>query len=350
MAIEISLSSVPSNQIKIHLNKNGRLHVSGQDYQVKLASGEQQLLSKTQRKNLKIFFADFFKEKTIDLTKGEFEKFSISINENEKFEINITQKDDITGDLEHLEFTTKHIALKSLFDQLETNSTSNTPQLELSHIKESSLLHNIGKIFTAFVNIIFGKSSPLNKEIVHEFREIVGNLPKYLQKGILRQLENASKYERNLFNFLRERIDMTGLDEKQLFFHILTGAYIIMDDGGETYEAWSKFETKRSRISSHVSDATQFAIEGVLARECLFSRKQLIDEEGVSRTVSWFQFERYPAKLGYYLPHLWTYILYKVSGKNQGPMGSSAYSENNNPLVLKLKPKSSPIPQLSPPL
>ncbi len=211
--------------------------------------------------------------------------------------------------------------------------------LEFSRFKKNSLIQSITQLFSNFISLLFGKSTPLTQETIQKFEEIVQSLPIDFQQRIFRQLKNISTDEQTIFQFLRTEIDMTGLNEQEIMSQILLGAYIIIDDKGQTYETWSKLKSCQPRFSSHAADDKQYAIRGSLVKECLFSRKQIKDEKENSRTVTWFQLERYPVNFKYFMAHLWTYILYKRSGQNQGPYGSSLHSEHCHPFILKVRSK-----------
>ena len=53
------------------------------------------------------------------------------------------------------------------------------------------------------------------------------------------------------------------------------------------------------------------------------------------RNNTWFQMERYPSNgsMKEYALHGWTYVLYKISGKNVGPFGKSDYIDNS-PIIF----------------
>ncbi len=182
---------------------------------------------------------------------------------------------------------------------------------------------------------LFGKKSSLTKHITIEFRKVVSRLPEYLQKKILHdvRITPAEHYSLKFFGALIKNYP----DDKKIDFvqEVLQGAYVQINDGGNFYKEWlENVPHKRHRNSSHEASSEQYSFQGPLFKECLFSKKIISDEKG-TREVTWFQLERYPLERIYALPHLITWILYKVTGKNQGPHGASVYTEKN-PFVLDL--------------
>jgi hypothetical protein len=135
--------------------------------------------------------------------------------------------------------------------------------------------------------------------------------------------------------------------EKELILEILKGAHVVLDDGGRSYKDWSQTKQLKDhcikRISSHESNRkAQYAIRGAVLKEFLFSQRLTTEKDRTERNMTnskatWFQLERHPIKLGYYLLHFLSWINYRITGLNQGPFGESAYTEKINPLILKLK-------------
>lgn len=146
--------------------------------------------------------------------------------------------------------------------------------------------------------------------------------------------------EIKILNFLHENVDWEQLPndmtKEQVILEMLYGAYFVIEDGGKSYDQWTQkhgLTNKKQRISSHISDAKQYAIRGHIFKEFLFSTKLDVNK----KKVTWFQLERYPTTFLMNIHHLMTYILYRCTGKNQGPFGSSIYRENFNEIVLHLK-------------
>ncbi|MEI6805668.1 MAG: hypothetical protein WCK49_04085, partial [Myxococcaceae bacterium] len=144
---------------------------------------------------------------------------------------------------------------------------------------------------------------------------------------------SAQKTQAGLINRLVKRyVNMRGeqLDE------IFSGAHVVVEgDKAKLYEAIKNDPRTKAyeRISSHESRDPQYG---------------LILEEGAGTLLTgttasgdtWFQFEGAPwgseASLKNNLSHAKDYVVYKATGKNQGPFGSSHYRDAN---PLKLKPK-----------
>lgn len=217
-------------------------------------------------------------------------------------------------------------------------------QIEGSASLESSksVVSKIVDVFRSIVNWIFGDSSPKGIQLVKDFENLIVLLPEKIQQKLLDRLNNVSEGEAYFLHYLKDNIDLsdyTPVEKGILIAEILNGAYVIIDDGGESYTKWCQEIKKISkRFSSHESNADQYAVRGKLVKECLFSKKEVKIDQATKKDVTWFQLERYPAKFVYHLPHLWTWFLYKISGKNIGPYGSSPHREGSNPLKLRLKP------------
>lgn len=183
---------------------------------------------------------------------------------------------------------------------------------------------------------LFGKTQ-LTKYVTQEFKKLV-NEHVHKHKHILDDLR-ITESEYHSLKIFGEIIKELPITEKARFLReVLSGAYVQIDDGGTFYAEWVKDQNLKiePRQSSHKSSAKQYSFQGPLFKECLFSKKKLED----GREVTWFQLERYPAGKLYLIPHLVTWALYRVTGKNQGPHGSSAHTENKNPLVLTISKQS----------
>lgn len=280
------------------------------------------------------FFKDFFNK--VDWNKGDLSEISLWKN-SDKIEAKVVQKYEGSQNKRYKKI--KMSEIKNIFSSNYNENVSENiqkPLLEVSKIKEKTLLESIGLLFMSILELLFGKTTRVEK-LANEFKDVVKLLPNKIQHMILEQLNEVSEDEKTLLSYLRNNIEFPEGKEEEMILEILLGAYVILDDEGRTFEDWSKLQSCQERISSHVSDDKQFSVRGPIVKEWLFSRKQLTDETGKQRGVTWFQLERYPTKLGFYLAHFWTYILYKWTGENQGPYGSSKYQEAS-PLFLKLKP------------
>ncbi|MCE5293995.1 MAG: hypothetical protein LLF94_05220 [Chlamydiales bacterium] len=186
------------------------------------------------------------------------------------------------------------------------------------------------------VEPLFGKKTTLTKHITVEFRKQVEKLPEKIKQKILNDLR-ITHSEHYALKYFGDIINDHPEEEKLAFVQeALNGAYVQIEDNGEFYNKWlQEVPHKVQRTSSHASSATQFSFQGPLFKECLFSKKKVKNEDGTFREVTWFQLERYPLGKAYVIPHLLTWALYKITGKNQGPHGASAHTEHNNPIILK---------------
>ncbi|MBS0638167.1 MAG: hypothetical protein JSS12_11715 [Verrucomicrobia bacterium] len=183
---------------------------------------------------------------------------------------------------------------------------------------------------------LFGKTQ-LTKYVTQEFKKLLQEHV-HKHKHILDDLR-ITESEYHSLKIFGEILKELPLEKKAEFAReVLSGAYVQIEDGGKFYDKWVNDENLKieSRHSSHKSSAKQYSFQGPLFKECLFSKKELED----GREVTWFQLERYPAGKLYLIPHLVTWALYRVTGKNQGPHGSSAHTENKNPLVLTISKQS----------
>ncbi len=203
--------------------------------------------------------------------------------------------------------------------------------------RSSSFITKILKVLRKFiVEPLFGKKSILSKHIVLEFRKILEQLPEYLQKKILHDLRITHEehcFLQHLGDILKNYPDEKKLEVVKEALH---GAYIQIEDGGSFYDKWvEEVPSKKRRDSSHRSSAPQYSFQGPLCKECLFSKKWVKDAEG-EREVTWFQLERYPVERAWLFAHFFTWIIYKFTGENQGPHGTSSHTEYSDPIVLSL--------------
>lgn len=112
---------------------------------------------------------------------------------------------------------------------------------------------------------------------------------------------------------------------------LVGGAHTIVADQGALYEKVKALASAEKRVSSHASLGPQFEIPGPTTGPILFGKT--VDGKG-----TWFQLEGYRAEMKLsalpdLLPHMWDYVLYKLTGKNQSRFGSSADTEAK-PLVI----------------
>lgn len=157
--------------------------------------------------------------------------------------------------------------------------------------------------------------------------EIVGIVEKMEainHKSILKRMALTNDEEQTV---LKDIVNRFEVNQEQLK-EILQGAHVQLEDGGVTFEQWKQMlKNKKRRISSHSADDIQFSMSGQFVKELLFSK---IDNK------TWFQLENHPTSFGHVIRHGLDYIRYKISGQNQGPLGSS-YFNDKNPLLLKLR-------------
>ncbi|CAE8612541.1 unnamed protein product [Polarella glacialis] len=113
---------------------------------------------------------------------------------------------------------------------------------------------------------------------------------------------------------------------------ILKGAHILVEEDSRKliYKLLSSLPGAHARISSHMSDKKQYGIpEGRVLSTLLV---------GSLANSTWFQLEGHPwdpfrdpvGSTG----HILDYIHYKLSGKNQGPLGASPFTDQH-PMVFE---------------
>jgi len=200
--------------------------------------------------------------------------------------------------------------------------------------RSSSFVTQILKFLRKYIlEPLFGKKSTLSTHIALEFRKLIEGLPVYLQKKILHDLR-VTQAEFCFLEHLGAIISKYPDSEKlEVVKHALHGAYIQIEDGGRFYDEWVRtVHPKKSRHSTHASSASQYSFQGPLCKECLFSKKWVEDAQG-AREVSWFQLERYPVERAWLFAHFFSWVVYKFTGENQGPHGTSEHTEAN-PIVL----------------
>ncbi len=109
------------------------------------------------------------------------------------------------------------------------------------------------------------------------------------------------------------------------------GAHVLLLDDGSTYKEWSENPAFKTGRSSHPSNDQQYRMSGKLVKELLFST---VKHEGKVHT--WFQLESHPMSFGHVALHMLAYVKYKLSGRNQGPYGSSHHVDQK-PLIIPMK-------------
>lgn len=334
-----SFSLPPSSyHVSIDLSDLGALKVStqGQLFKVSTTLKSTDQLKK-QLPEIQAFFDKLFYNK-IHLSEGKVKDLKIRV-ENKKILVQFSQKLGNSSLYEEKVVSFKNRSIREIFQE-STSTNSLTPIMEISNITPVPVINPLVKAFKRFANFLLGRSK-LTTRLTKEFKFIVSKLPEVIQEQILDRFHKISEEEHQLARYLKDKLDLSssGMDEHQLLSEIFRGGYVMIDDGGKTYEELCKnLKNKHARLSSHESNGvTQYAIRGPIVKECLFSTKEIIQPDGSTKKVSWFQLERYPAKLIYHIPHLYTWALYKLTGQNQGPYGESSHREGSNPIVLKLR-------------
>lgn len=149
---------------------------------------------------------------------------------------------------------------------------------------------------------------------------------------LLQKLTICKQEEKEIIEYLVENF---ALKEGQLE-EILKGAHVRLRDQGFSYQKWAveiPTNAKKERLSSHPSDkhAKQYGVRGPFFKEFLFS--QITEDNEV---FTWFQLENNPFSFGYFYRHTFDYLKYKITGKQQGPYGSS-FATHHAPIFLDLK-------------
>ena len=126
---------------------------------------------------------------------------------------------------------------------------------------------------------------------------------------------------------LRISFNQNSIVTTEILEEMLKGAYLRFEDNGELYNKLVHLfhANLQKRRSSHDSCAQQYSFSGPIVKEILFGVSK---ENGLKTT--WIQFERHDTNTPVnFVLHLGDYFLYKWTGKNIGPYGSSNYTESN---------------------
>jgi hypothetical protein len=116
-------------------------------------------------------------------------------------------------------------------------------------------------------------------------------------------------------------------DAKPYVAEIMGGAHVIISDNGERYRAWKTLASVDDRNSSHKSDDTQYHVDGPLCHTILFSK---------FGGYTWVQLENNPFEFSLHLlGHTVDFLAYQLTGRNQGPYGSSQFTDDH---PLRLSP------------
>lgn len=153
--------------------------------------------------------------------------------------------------------------------------------------------------------------------------------------------------------FVRDLMSLhgtSGLDSDSFATEVLSGAHVVVKDGGDRYGEWSSSGDlgAHNRSSSHYSDGkglmawlngTQrdplhtgdqqrgFDIPGL--GHILFGTCKSGPESGTKDT--WFQFEAHGTSARDVVPHTMDWVVHKASGNSQvGPLGYSTRSEKTD--------------------
>lgn len=288
---------------------------NGEVYRIKIQGKE---LTDFKKDKLVTFFNELLKHKALT-PETKLKKIRVSLDSHDNFKVILKE-------------TNRSL---EIIKNIDKSSFSLQKPVECPRYKK--FLKSLYRLARNFLRTLFGGKDPTFLKLNLELKKILDSLPIKEQRLIYKQMKNISPSEMQFFDYLRRCIDFNKLEKSLFFLQILRGAYVMIEDQGRSYDELKKLGSLKERTSSHVSDAKQFSLTGTCVKECLFSRKQLKKENGAFQAVTWFQLERYPLKFGSRLLHLITYILYKLTGHNQGPYGSSPHREKSNPIIVQLK-------------
>ncbi|CDR33587.1 hypothetical protein [Criblamydia sequanensis] len=288
---------------------------NGEVYRVKIQGKE---LTGFKKDKLVTFFNELLDHKAI-ISETNLKKIRVSLDSHDNFKVILKE-------------TNRSI---EIIKNIDKSSFSLQKPVECPRYKK--FLKSLYRLARNFLRTLFGGKDPTFLKLNLELKKILDSLPLKEQRLIYKQMKNISAEEMQFFDYLSRCINFTLFDKSHFFLQIFRGAYVMIEDQGKSYDELKKIGSLKERTSSHVSDAKQFSLTGTCVKECLFSRKQIKKEDGSIQTFTWFQLERYPLKFGSRFLHLITYILYKLSGHNQGPYGSSPHREKSNPIIVQLK-------------
>jgi hypothetical protein len=150
---------------------------------------------------------------------------------------------------------------------------------------------------------------------------------------------NLSDSEISFFQYFHKEISSEPDTVKEEIMTILLEGGQIHIPGKNLYDTLSSQDGKYSRdkLSSHQSNSKQFSIRGEFIVECLIGTRSHNNQE-----YTWLQLERHKAYgEGFFdtvingLAHLYDWIIYKITGRNIGPYGTSNYVEHKPFRVVK---------------
>lgn len=183
------------------------------------------------------------------------------------------------------------------------------------------------KIWTPnFVELENSVKQKFSESIVDRFKQLK-NLD---TTRLFKRLAICKEEEREIISSLVDKFHLTDHQLQEIFM----GAHVRLDDNGQLYDEWVKKipdASKKSRISSHPSNAKQYGVRGPLVKELLFSRIK----EG-EKDYTWFQLENHPVSFGHIIRHMIDFFKYRLTGMQQGPDGSSK-ATHFKPLVILSK-------------
>lgn len=129
------------------------------------------------------------------------------------------------------------------------------------------------------------------------------------------------------------------ISSAEIWKEFLKGAYIKLE-GVDPYNELRSLPGVSEGTSSHQSHGAQYRISLKNFRECLFSKitePAELNGRWIYKNVTWIQLENYSTRLEELIPHILDYVKFVLTGRNQGPFGSSEFTEHN-PLQLGVCP------------
>jgi hypothetical protein len=147
-------------------------------------------------------------------------------------------------------------------------------------------------------------------------KSLVNQLPSNSGINVDLLLANAARATNNESLLLDSLFSI--VDASRYAGEIFRGAHVVITDGGSYYNYWRHLGAQE-RPSSHDSDVPQYEVAGPCCHAVLF---------GCLGGHTWFQMENH----SYYdskISHGIDYVHYKASSRNQGPYGSSIYTDEH---------------------
>ena len=183
---------------------------------------------------------------------------------------------------------------------------------------------------------------------IHQFHHV--------KKPWAKSLRNINEDEARILNDILSILNGEKIEKKiEILTKLFNGAQVHLK-GEHYYHRWKTGKHfSRENLSSHDSNKAQYSVRGAVVIACLVGTRK--DENGDIHT--WFQFERHQVGgsniidfMINTIAHLCNWILYRFTGKNIGPHGSSQYTDNN-PFFLEKnllinKPKAQGMTNIHP--